>query len=446
MRININMKSLGIYSGYKKNIIANSAAMDKIASGKKINSAKDNPLKIEQSENFKMQIRALEMSNKNLQDSISMVQVADSSMDTISEALIRMKELTVQAGNEGNTEFDRKKIQEEVEQLKEYIDTTARDTEFNGNKLLQNNKITDNSKPLYVDMQIGANVGDNISIPFFNISSELLNIKDIDITTSAGVDKALDNISFEIKDRDFVGLIGHTGSGKSTLIQHLNGLLKPASGKIYVDRTDITDKDTKLVDIRKKVGLVFQYPEYQLFEETIAKDIAYGPTNLGLNEDEILRRVKKSMEMVGLDYDEYKDISPFELSGGQKRRVAIAGVIAMEPNVLILDEPTAGLDPISTRAIVDIIKGLNDRGVKIIISSHDMNLIYEICDYVYVLNQGVLINEGTRAEVFVNEEKINEAGLELPWLVKLHKNMGLPLFPKEEDLYSFWNKQAQKTV
>ena len=141
MRININMKSLGIYSGYKKNIIANSAAMEKISSGKKINSAKDNPLKIEQSENFKMQIRALEMANKNLQDSTSMIQVADTAMGTISEALIRMKELTVQAGNEGNTEFDRKKIQEEVEQLKEYIDTTARDTEFNGNKLLQNNKI-----------------------------------------------------------------------------------------------------------------------------------------------------------------------------------------------------------------------------------------------------------------------------------------------------------------
>ena len=148
--------------------------------------------------------------------------------------------------------------------------------------------------------------------------------------------KALDNVSLEIEDGEFLAVIGHTGSGKSTLIQHLNGLLKPASGKIYVDGTDITDKDTKLVDIRKKVGLVFQYPEYQLFEETIAKDIAYGPTNLGLNEDEILRRVKKSMEMVGLDYDEYKDISPFELSGGQKRRVAIAGVIAMEPNVLIL--------------------------------------------------------------------------------------------------------------
>lgn len=243
MRININMKSLGIYSGYKKNIIANSAAMDKIASGKKINSAKDNPLKIEQSENFKMQIRALEMSNKNLQDSISMVQVADSSMDTISEALIRMKELTVQAGNEGNTEFDRKKIQEEVEQLKEYIDTTARDTEFNGNKLLQNNKITDNSKPLYVDMQIGANVGDNISIPFFNISSELLNIKDIDITTSAGVDKALDNISSAIsKVNGYRGIYGALQSRMESTSEVISN-----SSYIYEkSSSDINDADIAL--------------------------------------------------------------------------------------------------------------------------------------------------------------------------------------------------------
>ena len=200
MRININMKSLGIYSGYKKNIIANSAAMEKISSGKKINSAKDNPLKIEQSENFKMQIRALEMANKNLQDSTSMIQVADTAMGTISEALIRMKELTVQAGNEGNTEFDRKKIQEEVEQLKEYIDTTARDTEFNGNKLLQNNKITDNSKPDYVEMQIGANVGDSIGIPFFNVSSETLGIDKLDVVNDAtkalnSIDEALKNVN-----------------------------------------------------------------------------------------------------------------------------------------------------------------------------------------------------------------------------------------------------------
>ena len=192
--------------------------------------------------------------------------------------------------------------------------------------------------------------------------------------------KALDNISFEIKDRDFVGLIGHTGSGKSTLIQHLNGILKPSSGDIYINDFKITDPDLNLTEIRKRVGVVFQYPEYQLFEETIEKDIAFGPSNLGLEEEEIKNRVKLSMEAVGLDYELFKDKSPFELSGGQKRRVAIAGVIAMNPEVLILDEPTAGLDPESTRAIVDIIKSMNKKGIKIVITSHDMNLIYDICD------------------------------------------------------------------
>ena len=152
--------------------------------------------------------------------------------------------------------------------------------------------------------------------------------------------KAIDDISFEIKDNDFVGLIGHTGSGKSTLIQHLNGLLKPSSGEIIVNGFNITDKDLNLTEIRKRVGIVFQYPEYQLFEETVEKDIAFGPGNLGLDEEEISKRVRKSMEAVGLDYETYKDKSPFDLSGGQKRRVAIAGVIAMNPEVLILELAT----------------------------------------------------------------------------------------------------------
>ena len=157
--------------------------------------------------------------------------------------------------------------------------------------------------------------------------------------------RALDDVSLRIEDGEFIALIGHTGSGKSTLIQHINGLLKPSSGKIIVDGVDITVPKFKLNEIRKKVGLVFQYPEYQLFEETIEKDIAFGPKNLGLTNDDIDKKVKKAMEFVGLDYNTYKDISPFDLSGGQKRRVAIAGVVAMEPKVLILDEPTAGLDP-----------------------------------------------------------------------------------------------------
>lgn len=200
MRININMKSLGIYSGYKKNIIANSAAMEKISSGKKINSAKDNPLKIEQSENFRMQIRALEMANKNLQDSTSMIQVADTAMGTISEALIRMKELTVQAANEVTNEADRKLIQDEIDVLRSHIDDTAKNTEFNGNKLLVNGNVTDNNKPDYVEMQIGANVGDSIGIPFFNVSSETLGIDKLDVVNDAtkalnSIDEALKNVN-----------------------------------------------------------------------------------------------------------------------------------------------------------------------------------------------------------------------------------------------------------
>lgn len=200
MRININMKSLGIYSGYKKNIAANAAAMEKISSGKKINSAKDNPLKIEQSENFRMQIRSLEMANKNLQDSTSMIQVADTAMGTISEALIRMKELTVQAANEVTNEADRKLIQDEIDVLRSHIDDTAKNTEFNGNKLLVNGNVTDNSKPDYVEMQIGANVGDTIGIPFFNVSSETLGIDKLDVVNDAtkalnSIDEALKNVN-----------------------------------------------------------------------------------------------------------------------------------------------------------------------------------------------------------------------------------------------------------
>ena len=197
MRININMKSLGIYSGYKKNIAANSAAMEKISSGKKINSAKDNPLKIEQSENFRMQIRSLEMANKNLQDSTSMIQVADTAMGTISEALIRMKELTVQAANEVTNEADRKLIQDEIDVLRSHIDDTAKNTEFNGNKLLVNGNVTDNSKPDYVEMQIGSNVGDSIGIPFFNVSSETLGIDKLDVVNDAT--KALNSIDEALK-------------------------------------------------------------------------------------------------------------------------------------------------------------------------------------------------------------------------------------------------------
>lgn len=241
MRININMKSLGIYSGYKKNIIANSAAMEKISSGKKINSAKDNPLKIEQSENFKMQIRALEMANKNLQDSSSMIQVADSTMGTISEALIRMKELTVQAASETTNEADRNIIQSEIDQLKSYIDDTANNTEFNGNKLLVNGNVTDNSKPKYVEMQIGANVGDSIGIPFFNVSSETLGIDKLDVVNDAT--KALNSIDEALKDVN--GCRAKYGAVQNRLENSIE--ITSSSSYIYEkSSSDINDADIAL--------------------------------------------------------------------------------------------------------------------------------------------------------------------------------------------------------
>lgn len=241
MRININMKSLGIYSGYKKNIAANSAAMNKISSGKKINSAKDNPLKIEQSENFKMQIRALEMANKNLQDSSSMIQVADSTMGTISEALIRMKELTVQAASETTNEADKNIIQSEIDQLKSYIDDTANNTEFNGNKLLVNENVTDNSKPKYVEMQIGANVGDSIGIPFFNVSSETLGIDKLDVVNDAA--KALNSIDEALKNVN--GCRAKYGAVQNRLENSIE--ITSSSSYIYEkSSSDINDADIAL--------------------------------------------------------------------------------------------------------------------------------------------------------------------------------------------------------
>ena len=233
--------------------------------------------------------------------------------------------------------------------------------------------------------------------------------------------KALDDISFEIKDNDFGGLIGHTGSGKSTLIPHLNGLLKPSSGQIIVNGFNITDKDLNLTEIRKRVGIVFQYPEYQLFEETVEKDIAFGPGNLGLDEAEISKRVKNSMEAVGLDYETYKDKSPFDLSGGQKRRVAIAGVIAMNPEVLILDEPTAGLDPGGRDEIFNLIKKLHrDNNITIILSSHSMDDMAKLAQTIIVMNHGKIEFMGTPREVFTSHaDKLREIGLDVPQVLEL---------------------------
>ena len=226
---------------------------------------------------------------------------------------------------------------------------------------------------------------------------------------------ALEDVTFSAQDGQLVGIIGHTGSGKSTLVQHLNGLLKPKSGSIVVGGIDITSDGVVMRDIRKKIGLVFQYPEYQLFEETVAKDVAFGPANLGLSEAEIDECVKEAIEMVGLDYEKVKNVSPFELSGGQKRRAAIAGVIAMKPEVLILDEPTAGLNPKAHADILNMVETIHRKSKNIIfLVSHNMNDIASMSDKVLVMNNGRLVMDGTPAEVFSREEELKSMGLALP--------------------------------
>lgn len=230
--------------------------------------------------------------------------------------------------------------------------------------------------------------------------------------------RAIDDISFTIADGEFLGIIGHTGSGKSTLITHLNALIKPEEGQVIVNGMDIAQKDADLVKIRREVGLVFQYPEYQLFEETVAKDIAFGPKNLGIGESEIRERVREAILQVGLTED-IGDRSPFELSGGQKRRVAIAGVLAMRPSVLVLDEPAAGLDPAGRREMLDLIKSIHLSGRTIVMVSHSMDDVGRLCDRLVVLNRGKIAYIGTPAEVFQHPDELDEMGLGVPASVRL---------------------------
>lgn len=236
--------------------------------------------------------------------------------------------------------------------------------------------------------------------------------------------KALDKVSLDIEDGEFIGLIGHTGSGKSTLVQHINGLLKPTSGKIYIDGVDITGKDVNLKAIRQKVGLVFQYPEHQLFEETIYKDVAFGPKNLEFDENTVDSRVRKALKMVGLDYEESKIKSPFDLSGGQRRRVAIAGVLAMDPKILILDEPTAGLDPKGRDSILSEIKLLHDKyGKTIILVSHSMEDVAKLVDRIIVMNEGKCVLTSTPREVFKEADTLINIGLGIPQVTMLARKL-----------------------
>ena len=234
---------------------------------------------------------------------------------------------------------------------------------------------------------------------------------------------AVDGVSLEIYRGEFLGIIGHTGSGKSTLIQHLNGLLQPTVGKIYLDGRDIWADPKKIRDVRFRVGLVFQYPEYQLFEETAYKDIAFGPKNMGLDQDEIDRRVRAAARFAGLD-EGLLEKSPFDLSGGQKRRVAIAGVIAMEPKVLILDEPTAGLDPVGTESILSNIQAYHKaQNATIIMVSHSMEEMARTVDRLVVVNDGKIALEGAPSQVFQHGQELEDMGLGIPQMTRVFNRL-----------------------
>ncbi len=261
----------------------------------------------------------------------------------------------------------------------------------------------------------------------------ILQIEHLTHTYSAGTPfqrSAVDDMNLSMMDGEFLGIIGHTGSGKSTLIQHLNGLLKPTSGRILLQGRDIWADPKKIRDVRFQVGLVFQYPEYQLFEETVYKDIAFGPKNMGLDEEDIDRRVRDAAAFVGLT-EAMLDKSPFELSGGQKRRVAIAGVIAMEPKVLVLDEPTAGLDP---RGRDDILARIQDyhraKNASVVLVSHSMEEIARNVDRIVVLSDSHVFMEGTPRQVFARADELEQVGLDIPQVTKVAlalRRRGLPV-------------------
>ena len=261
----------------------------------------------------------------------------------------------------------------------------------------------------------------------------IIRVNNLTHTYSAGTPferSAVAGMDIEVMPGEFLGIIGHTGSGKSTLIQHLNGLLKPTSGRILLDGVDIWEKPKEIRRVRFQVGLVFQYPEYQLFEETVYKDIAFGPGNMGLDKEEIDRRVRQAAAFVGLD-ESLLDKSPFELSGGQKRRVAIAGVIAMEPKVLILDEPTAGLDPAGREKILAQIRAYHEeKGTTVILVSHSMEEIAQNVDRIVVLKGGKRYMDGTPREVFARAGELEAVGLDVPQVTKVAAELrrrGLPI-------------------
>ena len=265
--------------------------------------------------------------------------------------------------------------------------------------------------------------------------NEVLKIEHLSHIYSAGTPfekKAVDDVSFSAQRGEFIGLIGHTGSGKSTLIQHFNGLLKPTSGKIYINGEDIFQSKEMTRAARFAVGLVFQYPEYQLFEETVYADVAFGPKNMGLDKEEIDRRVRENCRIVGLSED-VLDKSPFELSGGQKRRVALAGIFAMEPEVMVLDEPMAGLDPAGCADVFRFIKEYHEKhGTTILFVTHSMEYAAQMSERIIVMDHGHILMDGTPADIFSRSEELIQAGLDVPQVTQVFlelKKRGLPVDP-----------------
>lgn len=247
---------------------------------------------------------------------------------------------------------------------------------------------------------------------------------------------ALEDVCMTIEDGEFLGIIGHTGSGKSTLVQHLNGLLKPTSGHVFIDGEDLNGEHVNRRALRQRIGLVFQYPEYQLFEETVAKDIAFGPKNQGLSKEDIDERVRYAMDCVHLDYQKYSERSPFELSGGQMRRVAIAGVIAMRPSVLILDEPTAGLDPRGRDRILSMLEQLHaEQHTTIVMVSHSMDDMARLATRLIVMAEGKILATGTPREIFSQEKMMMSAGLGVPQVASLCSALRAKGFDLPPDLY-----------
>ena len=246
---------------------------------------------------------------------------------------------------------------------------------------------------------------------------------------------ALCDVSLTIRREDFLALIGHTGSGKSTLAQHINGLLRPTAGRVLLDGQDIEEMGFSKKQLRQRVGLVFQYPEHQLFEETVAKDVAFGPRNLGLSAQETADRVREALERVGLPYDEIAEKSPFELSGGQMRRAAMAGVLAMRPEMLVLDEPAAGLDPQSREEMLQMIARLHAQGDGIVMISHSMDDVARYATRAVVMEKGRAVMEGTPAQVFRQAERLEEMGLEVPAVCRMGRALRAAGVPFPEDIF-----------